>query len=117
MSASAETLRKPGGSVRDGSADAPHDPPIPGFKPRAEDALAHALARIPTGRLLIVAGATSAVIYGLLVAAFPITRWWNHPHLANSPDAINDMGQIRITVRSQPSRSCWRYWRSSGASS
>jgi hypothetical protein len=67
---------------------------IPGFTPRAEDALAHLLARIPTGRLLIASALLTAGIYAALVAAFPITRWWNHPHVANDASAVNDMGRI-----------------------
>jgi hypothetical protein len=67
---------------------------IPGFSPRAEDALAHQLARIPTGRLLVISTLLTAGIYAALVAAFPITRWWDHPHVANDPNAVNDMGRI-----------------------
>jgi glycosyl transferase family 87 len=67
---------------------------IPGFNPRAEDALAHLLARIPTSWLLLTSTVLTAGIYAALVFAFPITRWWNHPHLANDPNAVNDLGRI-----------------------
>jgi hypothetical protein len=69
-------------------------PAIPGFKPRAEDALALVLGRTPPLALAIGAGAVSLLIYALLVLAFPITRWWNHPHQASNPNAINDLGAI-----------------------
>jgi hypothetical protein len=69
-------------------------PAIPGFKPRAEDALAHALARVPALALLLGAGLTSTAIYALFVMAFPITRYWNHPHAVGNANAINDLGRI-----------------------
>lgn len=69
-------------------------PPIPGFTPRAEDRLAHILARTPPVALLLAAGLSSLAVYALLVLAFPITFWWNHPHQANNPNAINDLGAI-----------------------
>jgi alpha-1,6-mannosyltransferase len=69
-------------------------PPIPGFRPRAEDTYAHLLRGIAPARLVIFAGGVSLLIYATFVLAFPITRWWSHPHAANSKDAINDMGRI-----------------------
>ena len=67
---------------------------IPGFAPRQEDALAHRLRGVAPERLVLGAGGVSLVIYIILVLAFPIFRWWNHPHLASDPTAINDMGRI-----------------------
>src|SRR5262245_60679020 len=69
-------------------------PPIPGFSPRAEDRVAHFLRRIPPVRLVLGAGAVSGFIYLSLVLAFPITKWWDHPHTGAGSDAINDMGRI-----------------------
>jgi hypothetical protein len=93
MSAGAQTLSQEEPVAPKDSA-APHRPSVAGFKPRAEDALAHLLTRTPAMRLLFSAGLASGVIYALLVVAFPLMRWWNHPHLASNPDAINDMGTI-----------------------
>ncbi|MGO8948576.1 MAG: glycosyltransferase family 39 protein [Ktedonobacterales bacterium] len=69
-------------------------PPIPGFTPRAEDRFAHLFRRIPVSWLILGAGVITAAIYLLFVLAFPITTWWNHPHTADNPDAINDLGRI-----------------------
>lgn len=94
MSAGASTLghEQPGPSQP--TPTSPNWPPIPGFKPRAEDALAHLLARTPAMRLVLGAGAASAVIYALFILAFPITVWWGQPHQVHNPNAINDMGYI-----------------------
>jgi 4-amino-4-deoxy-L-arabinose transferase-like glycosyltransferase len=94
MSAGSGTLPKTAGNASPEARSGAHRAAIPGFKPRAEDALAHLLARIPAIALLVGAGVVSTVIYVLFVVAFPITRWWNHPHQANNPNAINDLGQI-----------------------
>jgi 4-amino-4-deoxy-L-arabinose transferase-like glycosyltransferase len=72
----------------------PAVPPIPGFAPRAEDRFAHLFRRIPAAWLILGAGVISTGIYLLFVLAFPLTRWWNHPHTADNPDAINDLGRI-----------------------
>jgi 4-amino-4-deoxy-L-arabinose transferase-like glycosyltransferase len=72
----------------------PTVPPIPGFAPRAEDRFAHLFRRIPAAWLILGAGVISTGIYLLFVLAFPLTRWWNHPHTADNPDAINDLGRI-----------------------
>src|SRR5215469_9249423 len=69
-------------------------PTIPGFAPRAEDRFAHLFRRIPGYWLIIGAGGITTAIYLLFILAFPITVWWNHPHTADSADAINDMGRI-----------------------
>ena len=69
-------------------------PRIPGFSPRAEDRFAVILRRIPPTRLLIASAAISGLIYLGFTLAFPITTWWNHPHTADSADAINDLGRI-----------------------
>jgi 4-amino-4-deoxy-L-arabinose transferase-like glycosyltransferase len=69
-------------------------PPIPGFTPRGEDVFAHLLAHVAPERLVIASGVVSALIYGGLVLAFPITLWWSHPHAADDPNVINDMGRI-----------------------
>ena len=97
MGAGAGTLRRRqelNPEVPEPSPPRPTRPTIPGFKPRAEDALAHALARTQPTALFLAAGVVSLFVYGILVAAFPITRWWNHPHQANNPNAINDLGAI-----------------------
>ena len=67
---------------------------IPGFSPRREDAIAQRLRTQSPVRLVLGAGALSLAIYLFLVIAFPIFRWWNHPHLASDPTAINDLGRI-----------------------
>ncbi|HEX6800021.1 MAG TPA: polyprenol phosphomannose-dependent alpha 1,6 mannosyltransferase MptB [Ktedonobacterales bacterium] len=69
-------------------------PPIPGFSPRSEDAIAHRLRNIAPQRIMLVAGMASTLIYLAFVAAFPITRWWNHPHTNDLAANINDMGRI-----------------------
>ncbi|HKV83470.1 MAG TPA: glycosyltransferase family 39 protein [Ktedonobacterales bacterium] len=67
---------------------------IPGFSPRQEDTLALRLRGVAPERLVLGAGGVSLVIYITFVLAFPIFRWWNHPHLASDPTAINDIGRI-----------------------
>ncbi|HEV2239103.1 MAG TPA: polyprenol phosphomannose-dependent alpha 1,6 mannosyltransferase MptB, partial [Ktedonobacterales bacterium] len=94
MSAGAEAMRQPAEPRAQRGQPAARARAIPGFKPRAEDALAHTLARISTGRLMLFAVLVTAGVYVALVVAFPITRWWNHPHVANDPNAVNDMGRI-----------------------
>jgi hypothetical protein len=69
-------------------------PAIPGFTPRSEDVYAHILRRVAPARLVLVAGSFSLLIYLALVARFPIFLYWSHPHAANDPTAINDMGRI-----------------------
>ncbi|HEX8033035.1 MAG TPA: glycosyltransferase family 39 protein [Ktedonobacterales bacterium] len=69
-------------------------PTIPGFSPRAEDAFAHVLRGIAPARLVMGAGLCSILIYFGFVLAFPIWRWWNHPHASSDPNIINDMGRI-----------------------
>ncbi|MGZ6392302.1 MAG: hypothetical protein ACXWQZ_23935, partial [Ktedonobacterales bacterium] len=69
-------------------------PTIPGFTPRAEDAFAHLLRGIAPVRLVVGAGLCSILIYLGFVIAFPIWRWWNHPHTPSDPNVINDMGRI-----------------------
>jgi 4-amino-4-deoxy-L-arabinose transferase-like glycosyltransferase len=67
---------------------------IPGFAPRGEDAFAHVLTRIPATVLIGGAGIATTAIYILFTLAFPITRWYNHPHLASNPNIITDLGQL-----------------------
>lgn len=67
---------------------------IPGFSPRREDAVAQRLRAQSPARLVLGGGGLSLAIYLFLVIAFPIFRWWNHPHLASDPTAINDLGRI-----------------------
>ncbi len=69
-------------------------PPVPGFTPRGEDVFAHLLAHVEPERLILVSGVVSALIYGAFIIAFPITLWWSHPHAADDPNVINDMGRI-----------------------
>ncbi|HEV2459618.1 MAG TPA: glycosyltransferase family 39 protein, partial [Ktedonobacterales bacterium] len=69
-------------------------PPIPGFRPRAEDAFAHMFHRIPRVQLVVAAGLLSTVVYLGFVLTFPITYWWSHPHTADAASNINDMGRI-----------------------
>lgn len=69
-------------------------PPIPGFSPRSEDAIAHRLRNIAPLRIMLVAGLVSTLIYVGFVLAFPITKWWNHPHTNDLAANINDMGRI-----------------------
>ncbi|MFI5273192.1 MAG: glycosyltransferase 87 family protein [Ktedonobacterales bacterium] len=69
-------------------------PPIPGFSPRSEDAIARRLRSIPPQRIVLLAGLVSTVIYLCFVVAFPITVWWNHPHTNDLAANINDLGRI-----------------------
>lgn len=69
-------------------------PSIPGFNPRPEDSLASHLRALPPERLVVAAGVLSILIYALFVVAFPITKWWQYPHAASDPNAINDLGRI-----------------------
>src|SRR6185312_7339601 len=71
-----------------------HAPPVPGFTPRGEDVFAHVLANVSPARIIVVCGLVSTFVYICLVAAFPLTRWWNQPHAADDPNVINDMGRI-----------------------
>ncbi|WIG60943.1 MAG: hypothetical protein OJF49_003691 [Ktedonobacterales bacterium] len=69
-------------------------PPIPGFNPRSEDAVAHRFRGIAPQWLVLGAGAVSILIYMGFVLAFPLTTWWNHPHTSDLANNINDMGRI-----------------------
>ncbi|HEX6541077.1 MAG TPA: glycosyltransferase 87 family protein [Ktedonobacterales bacterium] len=71
-----------------------HAPPVPGFTPRGEDVFAHVLANVSPKRIIVVSGLVAALIYLCLVAAFPLTLWWSHPHASDNPNIINDMGRI-----------------------
>lgn len=91
-------------STRIATPDVPHRPmsvphvqvvpPIPGFSPRSEDAVARLLRDVAPERLVLGASLLTGIIYLGFVLAFPITRWWNHPHTADGTNAINDMGRI-----------------------
>lgn len=97
MSARAETLKPDQPATPIVPVPAPAAtrwPAIPGFAPRREDMFAHALARVPAAVLILGAGAASTAIYALYVLTFPITRWYNHPHLQHDPNVITDMGQL-----------------------
>ena len=76
------------------SSQSPAVATIPGFTPRAEDRVAHLFRRIPVSWLILGSGGITAAVYLLFVLAFPITSWWNHPHTADNPNAINDLGRI-----------------------
>jgi dolichyl-phosphate-mannose-protein mannosyltransferase/glycosyl transferase family 87 len=67
---------------------------IPGFSPRSEDAVARFVRAIPPERLTLGAGLVSLLIYIGFILAFPITKWWNHPHVDSDAQLINDMGRI-----------------------
>jgi len=71
-----------------------HAPPLPGFTPRGEDVFAHTLADVSPLRIIVICGLVSTLVYICLVAAFPLTLWWSHPHAADNPNVINDMGRI-----------------------
>ncbi len=71
-----------------------HAPPLPGFTPRGEDVFAHTLADVSPLRIIVVCGLVSTLVYICLVAAFPLTLWWSHPHASDNPNIINDMGRI-----------------------
>lgn len=69
-------------------------PPIPGFSPRGEDVFAHLLARLGAVPLLIGAGMGSLLCYGALVWAFPLSRWYNAPPVANSLPVVGALGPL-----------------------
>lgn len=71
-----------------------HAPPVPGFTPRGEDVFAHVLANVSPARIIVVSGLVATLVYLCLVAAFPLTTWWSHPHTSANPNIINDMGRI-----------------------
>jgi hypothetical protein len=71
-----------------------HAPPLPGFTPRGEDVFAHTLADVSPLRIIVICGLVSTLVYVCLVAAFPLTLWWSHPHASDNPNVINDMGRI-----------------------
>ncbi|HEU4784059.1 MAG TPA: glycosyltransferase 87 family protein [Ktedonobacterales bacterium] len=71
-----------------------HAPPLPGFTPRGEDVFAHTLADVSPLRIIVICGLVSTLVYICLVAAFPLTLWWSHPHASDNPNVINDMGRI-----------------------
>jgi len=73
---------------------APPPATIPGFSPRSEDAVARFVRAIPPERLTLGAGLVSLLIYIGFILAFPITKWWNHPHVDSNAQLINDMGRI-----------------------
>src|SRR5258708_17668985 len=73
---------------------APSPATIPGFAPRSEDAIARFVRAIPPERLTLAAGLVSLLIYIGFILAFPITKWWNHPHVDSNAQLINDMGRI-----------------------
>lgn len=67
---------------------------IPGFNPRAEDAIALRLRRVAPTYLVLGAGGLAVLIYLCFVLAFPIFTLWNQPHIAGHPTVPNDMGHI-----------------------
>jgi hypothetical protein len=69
-------------------------PPIPGFRPRSEDVFAHLFAQVSPRAAILSAGLISLICYVGLVAAFPLTAYYNHPHVAPGSSQINDMGAI-----------------------
>lgn len=71
-----------------------HAPPLPGFTPRGEDVFAHVLANVSPARIIVACGLVATFVYLCLVAAFPLTEWWSHPHATDNPNVINDMGRI-----------------------
>ncbi|HKW23128.1 MAG TPA: glycosyltransferase 87 family protein [Ktedonobacterales bacterium] len=71
-----------------------HAPPLPGFTPRGEDVFAHTLADVSPLRIIVICGLVSTLVYICVVAAFPLTLWWSHPHASDNPNVINDMGRI-----------------------
>lgn len=82
----------------------PHVPAVPPTPRRLSPLIAIARdAREASGRRLasasalavvLAAGIGSAVLYGLLVWAFPLVSLYAHPHVGKNPSAINDMGAI-----------------------
>lgn len=69
-------------------------PPIPGFTPRGEDVFAHLLSQVSPLRLILVAGASSVIMYLGFVFAFPIVIFYNQPHVGRESSIINDIGAI-----------------------
>ncbi|HUY75904.1 MAG TPA: hypothetical protein VMV29_03990, partial [Ktedonobacterales bacterium] len=69
-------------------------PPIPGFTPRGEDIFAHLLSQVSPLRLILVAGASSVIMYLGFVFAFPIVIFYNQPHVGRESSIINDIGAI-----------------------
>ncbi len=68
--------------------------PLPGFSPRREDVFVHLVETVPARRLIVACGAISVLIYFAFVLAFPLTTYWDQPHVGNDVSAINDMGAI-----------------------
>jgi alpha-1,6-mannosyltransferase len=69
-------------------------PPIPGFQPRSEDVFAHLFAQISPRVALLGAGLISIICYAGLVLAFPLTTYYDQPHVTPESPEINDMGAI-----------------------
>lgn len=69
-------------------------PPIPGFRPRSEDVFAHLFAQVSPRAAILSAGLVSLICYVGLVGAFPLTIYYNQPHVSPNSSQINDMGAI-----------------------
>ncbi len=69
-------------------------PPIPGFRPRSEDVFAHLFSQVSPRAAILSAGAISLICYVGLAGAFPLTDYYNHPHVTLDSSKINDMGAI-----------------------
>ena len=69
-------------------------PPIPGFRPRSEDIFAHLFTQVSPLAAILSAGLISVICYTGLVAAFPLTIYYNQPHVSPESSQINDMGAI-----------------------
>lgn len=69
-------------------------PPIPGFRPRSEDVFAHLFAQVSPRAAILGAGLVSLICYAGLVGAFPLTAYYNQPHITPESSKINDMGAI-----------------------
>ena len=69
-------------------------PPIPGFRPRSEDVFAHLFTQVSPLAAILSAGLISVICYTGLVAAFPLTIYYNQPHVSPESSQINDMGAI-----------------------
>ena len=69
-------------------------PPIPGFTPRSEDIFAHLFSQVSPALAILSAGLISIICYAGLVAAFPLTVYYNQPHTTPESSQINDMGAI-----------------------
>lgn len=69
-------------------------PPIPGFRPRSEDIFAHLFSQVSPRAAILSAGVISLICYAGLVGAFPLTVYYNHPHVTQGSSQINDMGAI-----------------------